>query len=186
LTSDWTSTKTRWPWLTSRKSTARRSPPSGPLGTRQGAIDQRIRRMPSRATPLLCVYEAGPCGDWRYRYLTTKGDDGWGVVPSLMPKQPGDRVTTDRRDAVPLARLARSGDLTAVDVPKVEDEAMRDLTRAREDTSRDLKSAKFRLKAFWLRHDIRDTGRATWGPAHLRWLSDVVCPTPTQPIVFQA
>jgi transposase len=158
----------------------------GTIGTRQGDIDQRIRKMPSKATHLICVYEAGPCGSWLYRYLTKKGYDGWVVAPSLIPKQPGDRVKTDRRDAVPLARLARSGDLTAVDVPKVEDEAMRDLTRAREDTSRDLKSAKFRLKAFWLRHDIRDTGRATWGPAHLRWLSDVVCPTPTQPIVFQA
>jgi transposase len=62
---------------------------------------------------------------------------------------------------------------------------MRDLARAREDTLRDLKSAKFRLKAFLLRHAIRYTGRATWGPAHLRWLSEVVCPTPAQQIVFQ-
>jgi transposase len=108
------------------------------------------------------------------------------VAPSLIPQQPGERVTTDRRDAVPLARLARSGDLTAVDVPEVEDEAMRDLTRAREDTIRELQAAKFRLKACLRRHDIRDTGRATWGPAHLRWLSAVVCPTPTQHIVFQA
>jgi transposase len=107
------------------------------------------------------------------------------VAPSLIPKKPGDRVKTDRRDAVQLARLARSGDLTVVYVPKVEDEAIRDLTRAREDTLRDLKSAKFRLKAFLLRHDIRYTGRATWGPAHLRWLSEVVCPTPAQQIVFQ-
>jgi transposase len=142
--------------------------------------------MQSKAKHLLFVYEAGPCGYWLYRYLTKKGYDCWVVAPSLIPQKPGDRVKTDRRDAVQLARLARSGDLTAVYVPKVEDEAMRDLTRAREDTIRDLQSAKCRLKAFWLRHDIRDTGRATWGPAHLRWLSDVVCPTPTQPIVFQA
>src|SRR5262245_72235 len=79
----------------------------------------------------------------------------------------------------------RSGDLTPVYVPQVEDEALRDLSRAREDTLRDLKAAKFRLKAFLLRHDIRYTGRATWGPAHLRWLSEVVCPTPAQHIVFQ-
>jgi transposase len=108
------------------------------------------------------------------------------VAPSLIPKQPGDRVKTDRRDAVQLARLVRSGDLPVVDVPQVEDEAMRALTRAREDTIRDLQSAKFRLKAFWLRHDSRYTGRATWGPAHLRWLSDVGCPTPPQPSVFHA
>jgi transposase len=104
----------------------------------------------------------------------------------LIPQKPGDRVKTDRRDAVQLARLARSGDLTAVYVPKVEDEAIRDPARAREDTLHDLKSAKFRLKAFWLRHDIRSTGRATWGSAHLRWLAAVVCPTPAQHIVFQA
>jgi transposase len=86
---------------------------------------------------------------------------------------------------VKLARLRRSGDLTPVYVPKVEDEAIRDLSRAREDVIRDLKAAKFRLKAFLLRQDIRYTGRATWGPAHLRWLSEVVCPTPAQQIVFQ-
>ena len=79
----------------------------------------------------------------------------------------------------------RSGDLTPVYVPTVEDEAIRDLSRAREDAIRDLKAAKFRLKAFLLRQDIRYTGRATWGPAHLRWLSEVVCPTPAQQIVFQ-
>jgi transposase len=157
----------------------------GTIGTRQGDIDQLIRQMQSKAKHLIFVYEAGPCGYWLYRYLTQKGYDCWVVAPSLIPKKPGDRVKTDRRDAVQLARLARSGDLTAVYVPKVEDEAIRDLTRAREDTIRDLKAAKFRLKAFLLRHDIRYTGRATWGPAHLRWLSAVVCPTPTQQIVFQ-
>jgi transposase len=103
----------------------------------------------------------------------------------LIPKKAGDRVTTDRRDAVQRARLMRSGDLTPVYVPQVEDEAIRDLSRAREDTIRDLKAAKFRLKAFLLRQDIRYTGQATWGPAHLRWLSEVVCATPAQQIVFQ-
>jgi transposase len=102
-----------------------------------------------------------------------------------MPTKAGDRVNTDRRDAAPLARLRRSGDLTPVYVPMLEDEAMRDLSRAHEDTIGDLKAAKFRLTAFLLRHDSRDTGRATWGPAHLRWLSEVVGATPAQPIVFQ-
>jgi len=76
-------------------------------------------------------------------------------------------------------------DLTPVYVPAVDDAAIRDLSRAREDTLRDLKAAKLRLKAFVLRHDIRYTGRANWSPAHLRWLSEVVCPTPAQQIVFQ-
>jgi transposase len=157
----------------------------GTIGTRQCDIDHLIRKMQSKAKHLVFVYEAGPCGYWLYRYLTKKGYDCWVVAPSLIPKKPGDRVKTDRRDAVQLARLMRSGDLTRVYVPTVEDEAIRDLTRAREDTLRDLKSAKFRLKAFLLRQDIRYVGRANWNPAHLRWLAEVVCPTPAQQIVFQ-
>ena len=157
----------------------------GPIGTRQCDIDQLARKLHAKAKYLVFVYEAGPCGYWLYRYLTHKGYDCWVVAPSLIPKKAGDRVKTDRRDAVQLARLMRSGDLTPVYVPKVEDEAIRDLSRAREDTLHDLKTAKLRLKAFLLRHDLRYTGRATWGPAHLRWLSEVVCPTPAQQIVFQ-
>jgi transposase len=157
----------------------------GTVGTRHCDLEQLIRKMQSKAKHLIFVYEAGPCGYWLYRYLSKKGYDCWVVAPSLIPKKPGDRVKTDRRDAVQLARLARSGDLTAVYVPKVEDEAIRDLTRAREDAISDLKDAKLRLKAFLLRHDIRYTGRATWGPAHLRWLSEVVCQTPAQQLVFQ-
>lgn len=107
------------------------------------------------------------------------------MAPSLVPKKAGDRVKTDRRDATQLARLMRSGDLTPVYVPEVEDEAIRDLSRAREDAIRDLKAAKSRLQAFLLRQDIRYEGRAPWGPAHLRWLAEVVCPTPAQQIVFQ-
>jgi transposase len=157
----------------------------GSIGTRQCDLDQRIRKRQSKATHLIFVYEAGPCGYWLYRYLTKKGSACWGVAPSLIPKKAGDRVKTDRRDAVPLARLARSGELTAVYVPTVEDAAIRALTRAREDALSDLKEAKCRLKAFLLRHDRRYTGRATWNPVHLRWLSAVVCPTPAQQIVFQ-
>jgi len=107
------------------------------------------------------------------------------VAPSQSPKQAGDRVKPDRRDAAQLARLLRSGDLTPVYVPTVEDEAIRDLVRAREDALKAIKAAQARLKAFLLRQDIRSEGRANWGPAHLRWLAEVVCPPPAQPIVFQ-
>jgi transposase len=157
----------------------------GTMGTRQGDIDQRIRTLHSTANPLIFVYEAGPCGSWLSRSLTKKGDDCWVVAPSLIPQKPGDRVTTDRRDAVPLARRARSDDLTAVYGPTGEAEASRARPRAREDTLRDLNAAKFRLKACLLRHDLRSTGQAPWGPAHLRWLSAVVCPTPPPQSVFQ-
>jgi len=158
----------------------------GPIGTRQCATDPLIRKRPSKAPHLIFLYEAGPCGSWLYRYLQKKGDDCWVVAPSLIPKKAGERVKTDRRDAVQLARLARSGDLTLVYVPKVDDEAIRDLTRAREDVISDLKDAKFRLNAFVLSQDIRSAGRAHGGPAHRRWLAAVVGPTPAQPIVFQA
>ena len=157
----------------------------GTIGTRQCDIDQLIRKMPSKAQHLIFVYEAGPCGSWLYRYLQKKDYDCWVVAPSLIPKKAGDRVKTDRRDAVQLARLARSGDLPPVYVPTVDDAAIRDLTRAREETISDLKDAKFRLKAFLLRQAIRYAGRANWGPAHLRWLAEVVCPTPAQQSVFQ-
>jgi transposase len=160
-------------------------PSLGTLGTRQCDIDQLVRTMQSKAKRLSFVYEAGPCGSWLYRSLTQKDDDCWVVAPSLIPQKAGDRVKTDHRDAVQLARLARSGDLTAVYVPKVEDAAIRDLSRAREDTLSDLKAATFRLTAFLLRHDIRYTGRAHWSPAPLRWLAAVGCPTPAQQSVFQ-
>jgi transposase len=127
----------------------------GTFGTRQCDIDTLIRKLQSKATHLVFVYEAGPCGYWLYRYLTKKDSVCWVVAPSLMPKKAGDRVTTDRRDALQLARLMRSGDLPPVYVPTVDDEAIRDLSRAREDTLRDLTAAKLRLKAFLLRHDIR-------------------------------
>jgi transposase len=157
----------------------------GAIGTRQCDIDKLIRKLQSKGAPLVFVYEAGPCGYWLYRYLTRQGLSCHVVAPSLIPRKPGDRVKTDRRDAVMLARLMRSGDLTAIYVPTIEDEAIRDVSRGREDAMRDLKATKYRLKAFLLRQDIRYEGRANWNAAHLRWLSEVVCPTPVQQIVFQ-
>jgi transposase len=103
-----------------------------------------------------------------------------------MPKQAGERVKTDRRDAMPLARLMRSGDLTPVYVPAVAAAALRDLRRAREATLRDLQAAPRRLQAFLLRPAIRSTGRANWRPAPRRWLRAVVCPPPAPQSVWQA
>src|SRR5947209_7081423 len=157
----------------------------GMIGTRQRDIDKLIRKLESKGAPLTIAYEAGPCGYWLYRYLTRRGLSCIVVAPSLIPRKPGDRVKTDRRDAVTLARLLRSGDLSSIYVPTVDDEAIRDLSRAREDAVRDLKRHKVRLKAFLLRQDIRYEGRANWNAAHLRWLAHVVCSTPAQQIVFQ-
>src|SRR5262245_58015327 len=144
----------------------------GTIGTRQCDIDKLIRRLQSKTSHLVFVYEAGPCGYWLSRSLTPKGHRCWVVAPSFIPQKAGDRVKTDRRDAMQLARLMRSGDLTPVSVPAVEDEASRDLSRARDDTLRDLQAAQLRRTACLLHHDIRSTGRAHWSPAHLRWLSE--------------
>jgi transposase len=119
----------------------------GTIGTRQRAIDKRIRQLRSMRQQRVFVCEAGPCGDWLYRYLTKKGYVCWVVTPSFMPKKAGDRVKTDRRDGMPLARPMRSGDLIPVSVPAVDDEAIHDLSRARAETLRDLKAAKWRLQA---------------------------------------
>jgi transposase len=103
-----------------------------------------------------------------------------------MPKQAGDRVNTERRDAVPRARWMRAGDRTPVAVPQVADAAMRALSRARADPRRALKAAPCRLNACLLRQDSRSPGQATGGPAPLRWRADVVCATPAPPSVFPA
>src|SRR5262245_2145504 len=157
----------------------------GTIGTRQCDLDKLIRKLQAKGKALHFVYEAGPRGYWLYRYRTKKALKCWVVAPSQIPKKAGDRVKTDRRDAVQLVRLLRSGDLSPVYIPSVEDEAIRDVVRAREDALKDLKAAKVRLKAFLLRQDIRYEGRANWTAAHLRWLANVVCPTPAQQIVFQ-
>jgi len=157
----------------------------GAIGTRHSDIDKLLRRLQSKAARLVFAYEAGPCGYVLHRYLTGKGFDCRVVAPSLIPKRPGDKVKTDRRDAVELARLLRSGDLTSVYVPSVEDEAVRDLCRARDAARVTLKAAKLRLKSFLLRLGLNYVGRADWNDAHKRYLAKVVCPTPAQQIVFQ-
>lgn len=157
----------------------------GQIGSRQCDIDKLIRRLRSRSQRLVFAYEAGPCGYVLHRYLTDKGLDCRVVAPSLIPKRPGDRVKTDRRDAVEIARLLRSGDLSSVYVPSVEDEAIRDLCRARDATRQVLKAAKLRLKSFLLRMGFHYVGRANWNPAHRRFLAEIVCPTPAQQIVYQ-
>jgi transposase len=157
----------------------------GPIGTRQCDIDKMVRGLQSKASRLVFCYEAGPSGYVLYRHLVGKSLECHVVAPSRIPRASGDRVKTDRRDAVQLARLLRSGDLNGVYVPSVDDEAIRDLSRARVDAVIDLKKARQRLKSFLLRLGLHYVGRADWGPAHRRHLSRIVCPTPAQQIVFQ-
>ena len=143
----------------------------GEIGTREADLDKLLRRLHSRAARLIVAYEAGPCGSGLYRTLADRGVSCLVVAPSLIPKKPGERVKTDRRDATQLARLLRSGDLTSVYVPTVDDEAVRDLSRAREASVTVLKDAKRRLKAFLLRHGLhadraRPAARGRTGRGH--------------------
>ncbi|PMG52204.1 IS110 family transposase [Shewanella sp. 10N.286.52.B9] len=131
------------------------------------------------------VYEAGPCGYWIYRLLTSLGHCCYVIAPSLIPKKPGEKVKTDKRDALKLAKLLKSEDLTAIYVPEPEDEAIRDLSRARETAMKDLKDAKYQLKALLLRNNINYKGTANWSLQHLRWLTEIILPHPSQQIVLQ-
>lgn len=131
------------------------------------------------------VYEAGPCGYWIYRLLTSLGHCCYVIAPSLIPKKPGEKVKTDKRDALKLAKLLKSEALTPIYVPEPEDEAIRDLSRARETAMKDLKDAKYQLKALLLRNNINYKGTANWSLQHLRWLTELILPHPSQQIVLQ-
>jgi len=120
------------------------------------------------------VYEAGPCGYWIYRLLTSLAHCCYVIAPSLIPKKPGERIKTDKRDALKLAKLLKSENLTPIYVPEPEDEAVRDLSRARETAMKDLKDAKYQLKALLLRNNINSKVKDNWSLQHLRWLAELV------------
>jgi len=124
----------------------------GEIGNTPAALKKLMRRLSPEGEVVSYCYEAGPCGYGIYRQITESGHDCQVVAPSLIPTRPGDRVKTDRRDSKALARLHRAGELTAVWVPDEEQEAMRDLTRAREDMKHLERQSKQRLAAFLLRH----------------------------------
>ncbi len=157
----------------------------GTVGGSLADVDRALRRIVALGGELHVVYEAGPCGYALYRHLRARGIDCTVVAPSRIPKRPGDRVKTDRRDAEMLARLHHAGELEAVYVPCADDEAMRDLTRAREDAKGAQTRARHQLKAFLLRNGIAYAGKTAWTPGHVRWLASVKLPEPVQQIVFQ-
>lgn len=134
---------------------------------------------------LIFIYEAGPCGYWMYRLLTQLGHECFVVAPSLIPKKPGAKIKTDKRDAQMLCQLLKTGDIHPIYVPEPEDEAIRDLSRARERAMRDLNDARYQLKALLLRNHIKYNGTDNWSLKHLRWLTELVLPYPAQQIVLQ-
>ncbi len=124
-----------------------------------------------RAEELHCCYEAGPTGYGLHRQLSRLGATCWVIVPTLIPTKPGDKVKTDRRDALKLARLLRSGELTACWVPTEAYEAFRNLTRERSAASQDQRRARQRLGQLLLRLGVAPAARMTrWGPRHRAWL----------------
>jgi transposase len=157
----------------------------GTIGGDLESLHKTVRKLQSTGAELRFAYEAGPCGYDIYRSLTNQGLDCIVVAPSKIPRKSGDRIKNDRRDALNLARLHRSGDLTAVYVPTAEDEAMRDLTRGREDAVKALRVAKQLLLAFLLRHGYRYSGQSYWSQAHWNWIADIKMPHRAQQIVMQ-
>ncbi|MCA0985660.1 IS110 family transposase [Halobacillus yeomjeoni] len=131
-------------------------------------------------------YEAGPTGYGLYRFLSKLNVSCEVIAPSLIPQRPGDRVKTDKRDAVRLAQLYRSGELTPIHIPTEDDEALRDLVRCREDAVQDQLRAKHRLSKFLLRHDIRQpTGMRVWSVNYRRWLDTLKFERSSSSITFQ-
>jgi len=159
----------------------------GKIPSTKTAIKKLVRYFESKypKATLHFAYEAGPCGYWMYRFITSLGHCCYVVAPSLIPKKPGDKVKTDKRDALRLAKLLKTEELTPIYVPETEDESIRDLSRARETAMKDLNDARFQLKAMLLRNNINYKGKANWSKKHLRWLSELVLPHPAQQIVLQ-
>jgi transposase len=114
----------------------------GMIANTQTALKALAGKLAKSGTALRFCYEAGPCGYGIQRQLSAAGYDCVVVAPSLIPRKPGDRIKTDRRDASNLARLHRAGELTPVWVPDPAHEAVRDLVRARQAAVRALRQAR--------------------------------------------
>lgn len=157
----------------------------GTVPHRPDHIRKLVEKLGAGGRRLHFCYEAGPCGYGLYRQLVELGHDCIVVAPSLIPVKAGDRVKTDRRDAVMLAKLHRAGESTAVWVPDAAHEAMRDLVRARATAMRVLGKARQHLQGFLLRHGRIYPGKKGWTLVYRRWLTTVRFEHPAQQIVFQ-
>jgi transposase len=155
-----------------------RTPALHTLSSDSPTISRFVDRL-RRQGPVTCCYEAGPCGFELQRTLTGDGVRCEVIAPALIPRRPGDRVKTDRRDAGQLAILYRAGALTAIHIPTEQEEAARDLLRCREDIRADLLRARHRLSKFLLRHGRRFTAtKKAWTKRHAAWLQAQRWPLP--------
>lgn len=157
----------------------------GTLPNTPDAVAKLVKRL-GPAARLSCCYEAGPCGYGVQRHLSRLGATCVVVAPSLVPRKPGERVKTDRRDALKLARLLRSGDLTPVWVPDEDHEALRDLSRARGDARIDVMRHRHQLSKFLLRHGLaRPEGMQAWGKPARAWRQSLRLPRPSHQVVLR-
>ena len=156
------------------------------LGTTSPTLGELTKALSHLGRPeeLLLAYEAGPCGYTLARELGARGYRCEVIAVAKIPRKPGERVKTDRRDALALARYLRAGDLTAVSVPDERDEAIRDLSRAREDAVVARLKARQQLKAMLLRHGFCYAGKRSWTQAHERFLARASFSHPAQQIAF--
>src|SRR5258705_5586338 len=148
------------------------------------ALTRLLSKLSQPGAVLLFCYEAGPCGYGIQRQLTAAGHDCVVVAPSLIPRKPGDRIKTDRRDSINLAKLHRAGELTPVWVPDQAHEAIRDLVRARQAAVRTLRQARQQLSGFLLRHGYH-YHRPAWTQLHRRWLASLKFEQPVHHIVLE-
>lgn len=149
------------------------------------SVRRLVARLQKRHARLHFCYEAGPTGYGLHRQLTAMGHRCEVVAPSLIPRRPGDRVKTNRRDALQLARLLRAGELTAVWVPDEAHEAMRELIRSREVAVDDLRRKRQSISSLMLRYGRNYPGKTAWGARHRQWLQAQRFDHPAHQVVLQ-
>jgi transposase len=147
-------------------------------------IERTIKKLADRYERVHVCFEAGPTGYGLYRQIQALGHNCMVVAPALIPKRAGERIKTNRRDAVTLARLHRAGELTGVWTPDEAHEAVRDLVRAREAAGEDLRRQRQQLLSFLLRHSRIYSGGGHWTLAHRRWLANQKFEHVAQQIVY--
>ena len=159
---------------------AETTPVTWQLANEPNAVRRLVRRLEREAPGAVRVcYEAGPCGYALQRQVTTSRVSCQVIAPALIPRKPGERIKTNRRDARKLAELLRAGLLTEVRPPTLEEEAVRDLCRARDDAREDMQRARHRLGKLLLRRGLHYSGR-NWTRAHRQWLDSLQWTQPAE------
>jgi transposase len=157
----------------------------GEIDNTPAATGKLVRKLAARYGRMAFCYEAGPTGYGLYRQITSLGHECMVVAPSLIPKKAGDRVKTNRRDALAMVTQFRAGELTAVWVPDPRHEAMRDLTRAREAAVEDLRRKRQQVTSFLLRLGVPYPSKNTWTKKHMKWLASQKLDHAEQRIAFE-